>query len=573
MGLVAIGFIVFGKNYTFKKEVAYEPCEVHYGDTVGSWEGSGAEPWDEQGYHYEAKQFLLSAKAPKSFFANVAETPPNQLVSSNIDGVTGCQPDFDGLVDTNSDTYQWYGALPMATRLGAPDLGDVNNAGRLKTSDAHLKPNTKLSPPVFSNSELRAAAMVDDGAQAVVQSEDRKNTQLLWCQGQPNPLNPDGHCSDITAAGSDRHPLRGEGYLFAADNCPLKDCTDVESWYRGNEEANFDYTNLIGTNERGELLPYYLHLSAVSTYANNLGTWMVATFKYPVAPQINNSVAANPKTVAAGATFNVVVTLSKIGPDISELSILPVLENQPIKPINDFSESSEALEQLNNNEQVSFSAQYQLTGGTPGQCFELPINVEAIAVSPNPDSIRSTDPHKITAETASARYCIEQPGARTSYSYEVNSRGAIQTDINEFIAQAGESLVSSLGWGQAGVSFNRVASGGDFTLVLSSPDQMTTFSSGCDAIYSCRAGRFVIINDERWRTATPSWNNAGGSLRDYRHMVINHEVGHWLGFGHLQCPAAGSMAPVMQQQSISLQGCAFNPWPTAAEIATLKARL
>jgi hypothetical protein len=49
-------------------------------------------------------------------------------------------------------------------------------------------------------------------------------------------------------------------------------------------------------------------------------------------------------------------------------------------------------------------------------------------------------------------------------------------------------------------------------------------------------------------------------------MVINHEVGHFIGFGHASCGGAGQPAPVMQQQSISLQGCKFNPWPTASEL-------
>lgn len=79
----------------------------------------------------------------------------------------------------------------------------------------------------------------------------------------------------------------------------------------------------------------------------------------------------------------------------------------------------------------------------------------------------------------------------------------------------------------------------------------------------------MIINEDRWLGATPAWNDAGGSLRDYRHMVINHETGHWLGFSHSYCGGPGQLAPVMQQQSISLQGCKFNPWPLTSEIADL----
>lgn len=81
-------------------------------------------------------------------------------------------------------------------------------------------------------------------------------------------------------------------------------------------------------------------------------------------------------------------------------------------------------------------------------------------------------------------------------------------------------------------------------------------------------GDTVIINDDRWAGASDAWNSSGGSLRDYRHMVVNHEVGHWLGHGHSNCSKSGAKAPVMQQQSINLQGCVFNPWPLSEELWT-----
>lgn len=151
-------------------------------------------------------------------------------------------------------------------------------------------------------------------------------------------------------------------------------------------------------------------------------------------------------------------------------------------------------------------------------------------------------------------------------TYDVTTKGSVTANIAEFHTQANATLNDGRGWSRLGVSFQEVASGGDFTLVLSEASQMTSFSSGCGVDYSCRAGRYVIINQDRWQGATPSWNNAGGSLRDYRHMVINHETGHWLGHDHANCTATGQPAQVMQQQSIDLQGCTFNAWPTAGEL-------
>ena len=88
----------------------------------------------------------------------------------------------------------------------------------------------------------------------------------------------------------------------------------------------------------------------------------------------------------------------------------------------------------------------------------------------------------------------------------------------------------------------------------------------CSVQWSCRAGRYVVINQMRWKYASPSWNGAGKSLRDYRHLVVNHETGHWLGHGHLGCPGPGRLAPVMMQQSKGLDGCRHNPWPLASEL-------
>jgi hypothetical protein len=53
-------------------------------------------------------------------------------------------------------------------------------------------------------------------------------------------------------------------------------------------------------------------------------------------------------------------------------------------------------------------------------------------------------------------------------------------------------------------------------------------------------------------------------------MVINHETGHWLGQGHRYCPRRGAYAPVMQQQSISLQGCRAHIWPRRNEIRSVR---
>ncbi|NRQ51405.1 DUF3152 domain-containing protein [Aeromicrobium sp. YC3-14] len=156
-------------------------------------------------------------------------------------------------------------------------------------------------------------------------------------------------------------------------------------------------------------------------------------------------------------------------------------------------------------------------------------------------------------------------GVRKVVTYRVITRGSISASLSTFKQQAQETYDDPRGWRAMGVKFKRVSKGGDFTLVLSQASKVPSFSSGCSSTYSCRVGRYVIINQTRWLKATPAWNAKGGSSRNYRHMVVNHETGHWFGKGHASCGGSGQLAPVMQQQSKGLAGCKINPWPKKSE--------
>ena len=161
---------------------------------------------------------------------------------------------------------------------------------------------------------------------------------------------------------------------------------------------------------------------------------------------------------------------------------------------------------------------------------------------------------------------------RRRVTYSVTTRGRVAASLAEFRRLAQETYADPRGWRYGGVAFRRVRRGGDFTLVLAAAGAVPSFSSSCSATWSCRVGRFVIINQDRWLHASPAWNAAGRSLRDYRHLVVNHETGHWLGRGHASCPAGGGPAPVMMQQSKGTGGCRFNPWPLGWEAAAVRGR-
>jgi hypothetical protein len=78
---------------------------------------------------------------------------------------------------------------------------------------------------------------------------------------------------------------------------------------------------------------------------------------------------------------------------------------------------------------------------------------------------------------------------------------------------------------------------------------------------SCRQGRRVILNSERWAKAIHHWDRG---VAEYRAYLINHETGHYLGYGHVGCRRRGTLAPVMMQQTKGRKGCVGNGWPYPA---------
>ncbi|MCW2753888.1 MAG: hypothetical protein JWQ32_1299 [Marmoricola sp.] len=159
----------------------------------------------------------------------------------------------------------------------------------------------------------------------------------------------------------------------------------------------------------------------------------------------------------------------------------------------------------------------------------------------------------------------QRVGVRKTFTYSIATRGRITADVATFATLVAQTYANPRGWRAAGFAFRRVARGGDFTVVLANASSVPSFGYPCDETWSCRVGRYVVINQTRWLHASPAWNAQHLPLRDYQNMVVDHETGHWLGHGHLTCPGPGRLAPVMMQQSKGLHGCRFNPFPLPSE--------
>jgi hypothetical protein len=114
-------------------------------------------------------------------------------------------------------------------------------------------------------------------------------------------------------------------------------------------------------------------------------------------------------------------------------------------------------------------------------------------------------------------------------------------------------------------SFQRV-SGATYSVRvrLATPDTVDKlcgqYGVHTQGVYSCRYGQTEMINLRRWLNGVPGF---GVTLDEYHTMVIDHEMGHFLGFDHMLCPASGKPAPVMQTQTIDLGACKPNPYPFA----------
>jgi hypothetical protein len=149
----------------------------------------------------------------------------------------------------------------------------------------------------------------------------------------------------------------------------------------------------------------------------------------------------------------------------------------------------------------------------------------------------------------------------------VEVEDGIEVDGAGFASAVEATLGDPRSWGAGGRrSFQRVGAAEalagqfDFKVSLVSPGNMETYCPGVGTggYTSCRYGDRAVINLARWATAVPDYE---GDIATYRLYVVNHEVGHVLGNGHQACPGTGQIAPVMQQQTLGLDGCVKNAWP------------
>jgi hypothetical protein len=180
-------------------------------------------------------------------------------------------------------------------------------------------------------------------------------------------------------------------------------------------------------------------------------------------------------------------------------------------------------------------------------------------------------------------------GTAKAFTYTVEVEDGIDTTSfggdDGFARMVSETLANPKSWTHnPQFAFTRVDSGmPDFRISLSTP---MTVREGCGYDIQLEASCYnpayadkqprVFINEARWvRGAVPFQGDVGS----YRQYLVNHEVGHAIGYQrHEPCGANGELAPVMMQQTFSTNNndaarfdpesvkpdgktCRFNPWP------------
>ncbi|MFJ8748297.1 DUF3152 domain-containing protein [Streptomyces sp. NPDC102441] len=163
------------------------------------------------------------------------------------------------------------------------------------------------------------------------------------------------------------------------------------------------------------------------------------------------------------------------------------------------------------------------------------------------------------------------PGKGDKHRYRIDIEQGMGLDAGLFAEAVQKTLNDDRSWAHDGaMTFERISSGEpDFVITLASPGTTGVWceKSGLDTTednVSCDSAATdrVMINAYRWAQGASTFG--ADKLLPYRQMLINHEVGHRLGHNHVSCRTPGALAPVMQQQTktLDLDGikCRPNPW-------------
>ncbi|MCX5227135.1 DUF3152 domain-containing protein [Streptomyces sp. NBC_00233] len=148
--------------------------------------------------------------------------------------------------------------------------------------------------------------------------------------------------------------------------------------------------------------------------------------------------------------------------------------------------------------------------------------------------------------------------------YRVQVEEGIALSARDTAAEIQRILAHPRGWAAHGRGrFQLVSEDADFVIRIATPDTADALclQQGLDTRgeLNCETTDGVVVNLRRWMLGSPTF---AGEPAEYRHLIINHEVGHEIGIRqHMGCPGPGKPAPAMMQQIKGLDGCKSNAFP------------
>lgn len=186
------------------------------------------------------------------------------------------------------------------------------------------------------------------------------------------------------------------------------------------------------------------------------------------------------------------------------------------------------------------------------------------STSPSPSSVPQSGKGTFTGAQAAG----EKVGTGTLRRYRVQVEDGVDgLSATQAAREVEEILAHPQGWAAHGRgSFQLVPESddtADFTVFIATPrtaDRLC-LAEGLNTRgeLNCETRHGVVVNLKRWMLGSPTFS---GTPAEYRHLIINHEVGHEIGIRmHMACPGPGQLAPVMMQQIKGLKGCKSNAWP------------
>ncbi|WP_326602289.1 DUF3152 domain-containing protein [Streptomyces sp. NBC_01800] len=187
--------------------------------------------------------------------------------------------------------------------------------------------------------------------------------------------------------------------------------------------------------------------------------------------------------------------------------------------------------------------------------------------TPTPTPTRVDVPSTGTGTFVTARASGAKVGRGSHLlRYVVQVETGLDISPTQAANEIADILAAPRGWTHNGVSSFQLVSAGepyDLKVKIATPGTADALCwagihQDTQGEYNCEIHNGVVVNLKRWVKGSPTFN---GPIHDYRALIINHEMGHFLGHTHMACAGPGQLAPVMMQQIKGLHGCIANAWP------------